>query len=54
MRFLANYFREAFCKHDFNIEEEYVNGVSHNGLRVYICGAKLVGTTQNIGNLNNK
>lgn len=42
MKWLINYFRQAFCKHDFHIEEKFVNTAFKDGTKVYmrckICG----------------
>lgn len=47
MKWLINYFRECFCSHDYEIEEQYCTsstdfGVSKQGEKVYLrckkCG----------------
>ena len=47
MRTLINYLRQAFCKHDWNVEEDVVSVTSYfettkNGTKVYMrcnkCG----------------
>lgn len=42
MRTIVNYFRQAFCKHDWLIEESKVEAYTRTGVKVYMrckkCG----------------
>lgn len=36
MRTIVNYIRQIFCKHDFEIEEGYVDATWKRGEKVYL------------------
>ncbi|OWK34662.1 hypothetical protein [Fimbriiglobus ruber] len=40
MRWLVNYFRQCFCKHEFEREEGYCKGNFQSGVRISLLCTK--------------